>query len=219
MWWPIIVSQNLVNEPPYQFYSIVLAPRLWQNFLMMFFVGSEMALLIEVETVKELFFGGAFGLCAGIAARYVVHSHQLQYTFDPQFLFRHSPTNRIFEIFEELTYVTSNLFIVIALVKKCFVFNRRFGVGMVGSISGILFVVFRSAIFDGTLLASWSPLAIDDASFTTHLVNIFKGSLVNEVTIKPFLRIFYKWSLIPVISCYPYLNNHSWFAIGAVILF
>ena len=38
----------------------------------------EMALLIEVETVKELFFGGAFGLCAGIAARYV-HSHTLKF--------------------------------------------------------------------------------------------------------------------------------------------
>ncbi len=65
--------------------------------------------------------------------------------------------------------------IQIISIRQCFIvgfvcFHRRFGVGMVGSISGILFVVFRSAIFDGTLLASWSPLAIDDASFTTHLV-------------------------------------------------
>jgi len=28
-----------------------------------------MALEVHPETVKELFFGGAFGLCAGIAAR------------------------------------------------------------------------------------------------------------------------------------------------------
>ena len=39
-------------------------------FFYVFVTDFEMALLIEVETVKELFFGGAFGLCAGIAARY-----------------------------------------------------------------------------------------------------------------------------------------------------
>ena len=31
------------------------------------------------------------------------------------------------------------------------------------------FVAFRAAVFDGRLLASWSPLKIDDASFTADL--------------------------------------------------
>jgi hypothetical protein len=49
---------------------------------------------------------------------------------------------------------------------------RRFGVGLVGSVATVVFVAFRAAVFNASLMVRWSPLRIDDASFPAHLVSL-----------------------------------------------
>merc|ERR1712029_193468 len=39
----------------------------------------------------------------------------------------------------------------------------------IAGLASVAFVVFRAAIFDAQILAPWSPLKIDDASFTSDL--------------------------------------------------
>ena len=61
---------------------------------------------------------------------------------------------------------------------------RRFGVGFVGVVAGVVFVVFRAAIFDASLLVKWSPLKIDDPSFTAHLVlGLVLASILNKTSL------------------------------------
>jgi hypothetical protein len=43
---------------------------------------------------------------------------------------------------------------------------------LIGQLAGLAFVAFRVAVFEGSLLAPWSPLKIDDASFAAHVVKI-----------------------------------------------
>ena len=66
------LDKSFANEPTkiYRCNVIMLLSSCDEIVKNVFVSDFEMALLIEVETVKELFFGGAFGLCAGIAARY-----------------------------------------------------------------------------------------------------------------------------------------------------
>ena len=69
---------------------------------------------IPSEAFKELVFGGAFGLCSGLAV-------------------------------------------------------KKLSLPFIAGLASVAFVVFRASVFDGRLLASWSPLKIDDASFTADL--------------------------------------------------
>lgn len=40
---------------------------------------------------------------------------------------------------------------------------------MLGIALGGGFVAFRAAVYDGEYMATWSPLAKDDSSFTSHM--------------------------------------------------
>ena len=40
---------------------------------------------------------------------------------------------------------------------------------MAGVLIGGSFLAFRAAVYEGEYLATWSPLAKDDASFTQHM--------------------------------------------------
>ena len=77
-------------------------------------MASSSSLDVGFETVKELAFGGALGLCAGYAA-------------------------------------------------------KKAGAPVLVGVASASFLLLRGAIFDGHLQASWSPLAIDDASFARYL--------------------------------------------------
>ncbi len=77
------------------------------------------------EIVKEVVFGGAFGLCTGV------------------------------------------------LVKKL-------SLPVIAGAASVAFVVFRAAIFDGRVLAPWSPLKIDDASFTADLKRKARREALSE---------------------------------------
>ena len=65
---------------------------------------------IGLETIKEIAFGGAVGLCAGFAA-------------------------------------------------------KKAGAPVLMGVASASFLLLRGAIFDGHIQATWSPLAVDDASF------------------------------------------------------
>jgi len=47
--------------------------------------------------------------------------------------------------------------------------SKKAGNQLVGILLGGGFVAFRAAVYDGQYLATWSPLAKDDASFPHHL--------------------------------------------------
>ena len=77
-------------------------------------MASSSSMDVGFETIKELAFGGALGMCAGYAAK------------------------------------------------------KASAPALVG-IASASFLLLRGAIFDGHIQASWSPLAIDDASFARYL--------------------------------------------------
>ena len=52
-------------------------------------------------------------------------------------------------------------------------------------VAGTAFIVFRAAIFDSSLLAQWSPLKIDDASFTANLVRSYSWSSNSKTNLIP----------------------------------
>ena len=78
-------------------------------------MASSSSLDIGFETIKEVAFGGAIGLCAGYAA-------------------------------------------------------KKAGAPVLIGVASASFFLLRGAIFDGHIQASWSPLAIDDASFARYFV-------------------------------------------------
>ena len=47
--------------------------------------------------------------------------------------------------------------------------SKKFGSHVVGAMLGSGFVLFRAAVYDGHVIATWSPLAKDDPSFTMNL--------------------------------------------------
>ena len=80
---------------------------LFEDYLRM---DTNNAVEIGLETVKEIAFGGAIGMCAGYAA-------------------------------------------------------KKAGAPVLVGVASASFLLLRGAIFDGRIQASWSPLAVDDASF------------------------------------------------------
>ena len=79
----------------------------------------------SAETVKELLFGGAFGLCSGIAV-------------------------------------------------------KKLSMPALAGIASVAFLLFRAAIFDARVLAPWSPLKIDDASFANDLKRKARREALSE---------------------------------------
>ena len=47
--------------------------------------------------------------------------------------------------------------------------SKKVGSHLVGAALGSGFVLFRAAVYDGNYVATWSPLAKDDPSFSTNL--------------------------------------------------
>ena len=55
--------------------------------------------------------------------------------------------------------------------------TKKVGSHVVGAVLGTSFVAFRAAVYDGHYIATWSPLAKDDPSFTMHLKREAKKEL------------------------------------------
>ena len=57
---------------------------------------------------------------------------------------------------------------------------KKLSLPFLASVSSIAFVMFRAAIFDARILTPWSPLRIDDASFTADLKRKARREALSE---------------------------------------
>ncbi len=66
--------------------------------------------------------------------------------------------------------------------------GKKFGSAVVGGMCAGSFLLFRCAIFEGRYCATWSPLAIDDASFSSHLLRKAKKETGIRGDVSAFLK-------------------------------
>lgn len=57
---------------------------------------------------------------------------------------------------------------------------KKLSLPLLAGLSSVAFVMFRAAIFDARILAPWSPLKIDDASFPQDLKRKARREALSE---------------------------------------
>ena len=72
---------------------------------------------------------------------------------------------------------------------------KKLGSKLVAGAAAVSFLALRGAIFDGQYAATWSPLAIDDASFAVYMLR--KARRETQGTSKR-VEIFFKENLVIV---------------------